>query len=731
MYKFKIEYNPFFNTTSVWNDNEKMDGHKINQFKTRRMIDIVDTIPEFLYEEANEDYNIEFIGRLFEFEDLSYACHIYSQKNKIDIKLKHTSKYENIDITQLSSFEQLLRESPIDKISKNEKLIQSFLEKLTTDFEVAVVATMSSGKSTLINSIIGQSILPADHEATTAKIFSIRDDDDLQEFSLELFDKKDHEIKPEGDSLSAQLENANKQEEVYKIQLHGDIPSISSSTANLVLLDTPGPNNAQNQEHKEITYKLIKDDEKNPLILYVLNVQALTADDVSSLLREIAETIKGRNTSQNHDRFLFVLNKSDELNEDKIDKMIKDAKGFLEDFGINKPKLFPISSYRALCCRKKIGGYALNDHEDDALDTCKKVVEKEREYHYLEQYAPLSDKQNEVIQNRLQKAKEEDDWLMQAEIHSGIPSLELAIDSYVNKYAIPMKIHDAFYEIEKAVNLEEAKNVLLNELQSSKRKDKEIGEKLQKASKKLNSKKTINDFKKKIGKIELDSELIDNEIEKLEKQFNEILDNEIFQKNLEDGRVKGELNNIYKATEDLQINIKTTLEKHINENIKTQIDRIGKEFKKEVSKIFEDLELGSITYEIQSVANFMIPDKKQILEEALETKTYTRTFFWFFSWDVKYTESNPEKLRERFLAIQQEFKKKIHEQQTKTEDMLKDIKTNANKELETVRNEMAKVMQEFSNLSQHKEQLQNQIIIRQDTIDWINEYNRYKNRFVS
>lgn len=502
MSNFTIEHNPFFNETKIWIEDELTNDEKFSKLKNKRLIDVIDDIPEEFFNECNENnINLIFIGRSFEYEDLLHSCKSYNSNNGINLTIIHKSKYDNIDITKIKKFESILTSSPIEGISQNEELINRFLNKLNTEFEVAIVATMSSGKSTLINSMIGQSILPARNEATTAKIFSIRDDDHAENFSVNLLNSNGESLEVFGESLEEQLENANKQENVHEIRLNGDIPNISSSVANLVLLDTPGPNNAQNQEHKEITYKLIKDEGKNPLIIYVLNAQQLTTDGVNDLLEEIAETINKKNTSQNHDRFIFVLNKADRLKKTEVVNMISNAKEFLEKFNIKDPKIFPISSYRALCCRKNLKKFELDDDEDDELDTCEKVVVKGREYHYFEQYAPITNQQKSIIENKLKKAKEEDDWITQAEIHSGIPSLEMAIDDYVTKYAIPMKIHDAFAEIEKAVNTEVKRDDLLNLLQKQEDEKNNLKEKLQEVSIKIASEESVDNFKKKLNQL--------------------------------------------------------------------------------------------------------------------------------------------------------------------------------------------------------------------------------------
>ncbi len=62
-------------------------------------------------------------------------------------------------------------------IEENDEVRQSIEEAFNRDFDVYVVATMSSGKSTLINAMLGHDLLPAANEATTATIARITDND--------------------------------------------------------------------------------------------------------------------------------------------------------------------------------------------------------------------------------------------------------------------------------------------------------------------------------------------------------------------------------------------------------------------------------------------------------------------------------------------------------------------------------------------------------------------------
>lgn len=61
-------------------------------------------------------------------------------------------------------------------------------------FKTCIVATMSCGKSTFINSIIGDEILPEKNEACTARTMAVIDNDGAVEKKLILFIRMEQRI---------------------------------------------------------------------------------------------------------------------------------------------------------------------------------------------------------------------------------------------------------------------------------------------------------------------------------------------------------------------------------------------------------------------------------------------------------------------------------------------------------------------------------------------------------
>lgn len=309
---------------------------------------------------------------------------------------------------------------------------------------------MSSGKSTLINALLGKKLMPSKNEACTATITEILDND-MEIFAAVVHDEDDVVLQNIPELTYDIMSELNDDENVHRISATGNIPFLDANSTALMLVDTPGPNNSQNQAHKNTTYRAINSDANN-LILYVLNGTQLSTNDDASLLSYVAEQIK-RGGKQVRDRFLFVVNKMDGFNpeEEDIGKAITDAKRYLASYGIEDPQIFPCSAYTALNIRTYLGGVDIDNmtRADErklpsaARDTLP-MIDKFIDYEsmHLEQYSTLSPSAQRELNFKLSQAEKNGDTKEQALIHCGIYSIEAAIRAYVKKYAKTKKVKD-------------------------------------------------------------------------------------------------------------------------------------------------------------------------------------------------------------------------------------------------------------------------------------------------
>ena len=212
--------------------------------------------------------------------------------------------------------------------------------------EVAVLATMSSGKSTLINSLLGEDLLPNENQACTAKIFKVVDNDEIKKNKITAIFKDDSckEISKQ------ELIELNCDSNIKDIIIEGDFKGIENKVSGdklhqISLIDTPGPNNSLDKSHAKIAQSLISNENTNDLI-YVLNATQIGVNDDKKLLVDILDNQK---TLNREFKIIFVLNKVDQIDFEKenLKEIINNVKNYLGSIGIDNPKIIPLSAYAA------------------------------------------------------------------------------------------------------------------------------------------------------------------------------------------------------------------------------------------------------------------------------------------------------------------------------------------------------------------------------------------------
>lgn len=449
-----VKYNPYRMETQINVNGKKIEEDSIlyKVVRGKRLQEWVGKFPEMLVEELNTvDFEIEFHGMPLDWDDFEDAFTQAKQDGKIkNLKLQFSEGRSDDDINdKIVSVFSDLQDGPVDDF-RDPKLIRAFNNINNSIFPINVVATMSSGKSTLINALLGKKLMPSKNEACTATITEILDND-METFEAVVYDKDDVVLQEVPHLTYEVMNELNDNSEVSKIAAKGNIPFLDARSTALMLVDTPGPNNSQCEEHERTTYKAINNDSNN-LILYVLNGTQLSTNDDKRLLEYVAEQMK-KGGKQVRDRFIFVINKMDCFNpeEEDIGKAIIAAKRYLGAYGIEDPQIFPCSAYTALNIRTyfeeiDIDNMTLADVKNlpsaagDTIPMIYKFIDHESMH--LEQYSTLSPSAQRELNYKLSQAEQNGDTKEQALIHCGIYSIEAAITAYVKKYAKTKKIKD-------------------------------------------------------------------------------------------------------------------------------------------------------------------------------------------------------------------------------------------------------------------------------------------------
>ena len=200
-------------------------------------------------------------------------------------------------------------------------------------FTVVVIATMSSGKSTTLNAMLGLPLLPAKNEACTAILTKVEDVDDMDVIRARVTNVDGDvstwkTIHAEDDDM---LKQWNTAENCF-IEIQGDFPHIDNISKNIEFIDTPGPNNSTNRSHAEITHEIISQC-NHSYVVFLMNATQFGVDDERTLLEKLFNELKKNNK---HTKIVFAVNKMDQLDVDAGEtplKLLETITAYLEGVG--------------------------------------------------------------------------------------------------------------------------------------------------------------------------------------------------------------------------------------------------------------------------------------------------------------------------------------------------------------------------------------------------------------
>ncbi len=215
-------------------------------------------------------------------------------------------------------------------------------------FPVAVVATMSSGKSTVINALLGKEMLPSSNAACTALNYSILDDDRKSKEIICVTDTSGKTRIIE-ENLAEELHRINEAQDVTNVFIRSHIDGVLNTDRALLIIDTPGPNNSRTTVHENVLHDIVKK-MRGGVFLYLLNATQLGVYDDKSLLIFLKEIVR----KNPEIKIVFAINKVDELDEEyeSIQGLVDNAKKYIEDIGFVQPDIIPLSARAALLFKK-------------------------------------------------------------------------------------------------------------------------------------------------------------------------------------------------------------------------------------------------------------------------------------------------------------------------------------------------------------------------------------------
>lgn len=689
MTKFTIEYNPYIQKiTFEKNDKPLNSENKIETKSKNRLQELLGNqlanwkglFNEIEDECKDDEIDLKFRGRKIDYEDLQETLKYYTGDVKFHLSCEEMKNEDDLLKELDEIFGEIKRKNLKEFKKKNRDgndIFEIYEDAKNSLFEVSVIATMSSGKSTLINALLQQELLPSENGACTAQITRIIDYDGMKKFEGVCYGEDNKTIiYPKSEITLDKMRKYNKDEKVKYIDLKGNIPGIPSDKIRLCLRDTPGPNNSQDEEHRKLTNSVIK--RKNSIVLYVLNASQMEIDDDKNLLQSIAQEMS-LGGKEARDRFIFVLNKCDDLDEENgetVDQKIKEVKDYLKRFKITDPMIIPTNAYLALIIQKIRKGDKLTRKEKNGYRQIDDYIEVE-ELHY-ENYATLTPSVKAVLAKKLDNYKKENDYELEVMIHTGVSVVEEIIREYIEKYAYPMKIHDAVKELIEIIENLDMDASLIKNIREDENKRKKFIQDIEKTEKLIGNTTNIGeDFAEKINNFA--KETIDGiVIPDFNKDVNKIVaktlipfdGQEEVDKTLADNAIRDFMNKLY----GLQKDIESRLTRQIDRKIYQRGNVLLEQYREKVESILSNISITGYDFKkVYSLKQFEIKNLDDIKRRNTKTRYRDETrykdnperegFFGFFKfWKPKripYTVSVEDgknvKVAAVFVSIVTEF----------------------------------------------------------------------------
>lgn len=368
------------------------------------------------------------------------------------------------------------QEGPYERFH-NSELAAGFSKIADRKLAVSIMAPMKNGKSTLLNAMLGQELLPNATQRCTAKISYIEHSaGTVGRFEAKKIVKSDS---PNYIPCTREiLREWNLDDSVRHVEIRGTLPGINISDYRLQFVDTPGPDSAVHPEDQATIQRFLNDNSL-PMVCYII-------DRVNDAEVRYLEQLKKHMTQfgkQSEDRFIFVVSRMDQIeisdNDSRTNNAIKDKvesiRKDLQKRGINNPRIFPVSAWIALKAREynRLG----NRSKDKARFAFMQFkLNMEQIESNLMDYMSVSPSIKMKLSSELAELMERynlekdtvEDNLRIAEILSGIPALELAIEEYLIKYSVPARIYDAASIFDSGIKEADAERALLQDIRSKK-----------------------------------------------------------------------------------------------------------------------------------------------------------------------------------------------------------------------------------------------------------------------
>ncbi len=269
--------------------------------------------------------------------------------------------------------DELLEISNVLQERRANLLLQQIKEnEQRNSFHVAVLGEFKRGKSSLINSLIGEELLPSDLLPATA-VLNVLEYAEQPELVIKWRDGNSETVELTREQLNRfTVEGSADSEQVQFLVLRCNSPILREG---LVIIDTPGVNDIS-ESRIEVTKNIIPNCDAALFLL----------DAAAPVTRSEAEFLQTQVLSFSLHSLLFVISKADRLDEEELEESLQGAEQRLKQLLSVEPNIIAYSAREVM---RSIQSNGYSEQQTELLRHVQKLKEKANSEKVLRQSSKL------------------------------------------------------------------------------------------------------------------------------------------------------------------------------------------------------------------------------------------------------------------------------------------------------------------------------------------------------
>lgn len=244
------------------------------------------------------------------------------------------NKYDFKDtlLEEINRYKELTKQYQMQSLAN--KFQQLYNDIMQDYYSFVVVGEFSTGKSTFLNALIENAILPTGITPTTATINVIKYG---KEYKATIIYTDGKESTNTNKNILKEFiaKNIKDAEQINRIEMSQPIEFLKDQ---IVLVDTPGLNDI-NELRSDITYQYIP---RADVVFFLLDCRA-------PIRQTEYEFITNTLLSNGLDKIIYIANFADEVDEDELDTIIeKMRRNIRQGTNVNEVEIIPFSALEAI-----------------------------------------------------------------------------------------------------------------------------------------------------------------------------------------------------------------------------------------------------------------------------------------------------------------------------------------------------------------------------------------------